>query len=89
MRHTRAHTRNRRSHHALVGKSFTTCTNCGAQHLRHHVCMGCGQYRGRVVVDVMAKKTKLLKKKADARKAKSGTSTKAEEKEEKTEKSKK
>jgi len=89
MRHTRSHTRNRRSHHALVGKSFSKCTNCGAQHLSHHVCMACGQYRGRVVVDVLAKKTKLLKKKADAKKAKTGTAVKTEEKEEKAEKKEK
>ena len=82
MRHTRAHTRNRRSHHALVGKSFSKCTECGAQHLSHHVCMACGKYRGRVVIDVLAKKTKLLKKKADAKKAKTGSAPKAEEKKE-------
>ena len=85
MRHTRAHTRNRRSHHALVGKSFSTCVDCGAQHLSHHVCMACGKYRGRVVIDVLAKKAKLLKKKADAKKAKTGTTQKAEEKAEKKE----
>ena len=81
MRHTRAHTRNRRSHHALSGKSFSKCVDCGAQHLSHHVCMTCGKYRGRVVIDVLAKKAKLLKKKADAKKAKTGTTpAKSEEK---------
>ncbi len=89
MRHTRAHTRNRRSHHALSGKSYVACADCGAQHLRHHVCMGCGKYRGRQVIDVLAKKTKLLKKKAEARKAKTGSTQKAEEKAEKEEKKEK
>lgn len=58
------------------------CADCGAQHLRHHVCMACGKYRGRVVVDVLKKKTKLLKKKADAKKAKTGTAQETKEKEE-------
>jgi hypothetical protein len=62
------------------------CADCGAQHLRHHVCMACGKYRGRVVVDVLAKKTKLLKKKAEAKKAKTGTTAKAESKKDKEEK---
>ena len=73
MRHTRAHTKNRRSHHALLGKRYMKCPSCGKDQLMHRVCLSCGKYRGRQVLDVMAKKTKLLKKKADARKAKKGT----------------
>lgn len=69
MRHTRAHTANRRSHHALKGATFSTCQKCGAKHLAHRVCMQCGTYRGRVVIDVMAKTVK-RQKKADAQKAK-------------------
>jgi hypothetical protein len=48
--------------------------------------MACGKYRGRVVVDVLARKTKLMKKKADAKKAKTGTASEPKEKAEKTEK---
>ncbi|HSE35608.1 MAG TPA: 50S ribosomal protein L32 [Candidatus Paceibacterota bacterium] len=69
MRHTRAHTANRRSHHALKGATFSTCQKCGAKHLAHRVCMQCGTYRGRVVLDVMAKTVK-RQKKAEAEKAK-------------------
>lgn len=58
MRHTRAHTANRRSHHALESARFETCKDCGAKHLMHRVCSQCGKYRGRVVVDVLKKTAK-------------------------------
>lgn len=69
MRHTRAHTANRRSHHALKGARFETCKDCGAKHLMHRACTQCGKYRGRVVLDVLKKTTK---------KAAKATTTKAE-----------
>lgn len=72
MRHTRAHTANRRSHHALKGSRFATCKDCGAKHLMHRVCMQCGKYRGRLVVDVLKKTVKQAKKqeaRKDAKKA--------------------
>lgn len=53
MRHTRAHTGNRRSHHALVAKKLATC-ECGAARLSHAACPTCGRYKGRVVVDFAA-----------------------------------
>jgi large subunit ribosomal protein L32 len=56
MRHTRGHTRNRRSHHALEAVALATCSNCGAQHRPHHMCLNCGYYKGRVVIDLLAKK---------------------------------
>ncbi len=55
MRHTSGHTRNRRSHHALKGTTVTTCTNCGAKRLPHTVCVACGYYRGRKVIDTIKK----------------------------------
>lgn len=68
MRHTRAHTGNRRSHHGLTGPRLSKCTNCSEPHLRHRACLNCGMYRGRQVVDVVAKvEKKTAKKEASAK----------------------
>ena len=56
MRHTRAHTKNRRSHHALTAPALATCAHCGAAHRPHHMCLECGFYKGRQVIDLAAKK---------------------------------
>ena len=69
MRHTRAHTKNRRSHHGLEAPTLSTCTNCGAKHRPHHMCLDCGFYNGRQVMDLEAKKEKRearMKAKAEA-----------------------
>ena len=64
MRHTRAHTANRRSHHALKTEGLSLCSKCGAPKLSHMMCKNCGTYRGREVVNVMIK----AEKKAAAKK---------------------
>ena len=56
MRHTRAHTANRRSHHALKAPTLAVCSTCGAKHRPHHACLECGFYKGRMVVDMATKK---------------------------------
>lgn len=56
MRHTRAHTKNRRSHHALKAPNVAVCKNCGAHHRPHHMCLECGFYNGRQVIDLAAQK---------------------------------
>lgn len=73
MRHTRSHTGNRRSHHALAEQKVSFCPDCGAPKLNHAVCLNCGKYKGRVVIDMnaaIAKKEKKMK----ARAAGAGTS---------------
>ncbi|NTV44460.1 MAG: 50S ribosomal protein L32 [Candidatus Yonathbacteria bacterium] len=60
MRHTRAHTGNRRSHHAISAPHISTCVHCGAPHMRHRMCPTCGTYRGHEVVDVVAKKERTI-----------------------------
>ena len=50
MRETRGHTGNRRSHHHIVAPRLCVCANCGEYHKRHHVCMHCGYYRGKLVL---------------------------------------
>ena len=69
MRHTKGHTANRRSHHALTAPRLSNCQDCGAIHLRHRMCETCGKYNGKQVVDIMAKvekKTERINKKARA-----------------------
>lgn len=66
MRHTKGHTGNRRSHHALKEPRLAKCTNCQTMHVLHTVCEQCGTYRGRKVVDVEAN----LAKKMERRKQK-------------------
>ena len=55
MRHTRAHTANRRSHHALEAANLQGCPNCGAMIHSHTACDACGMYKGKVVRKVKAK----------------------------------
>ena len=69
MRHTKGHTRNRRSHHALTAPRISNCADCGAAHLRHKVCETCGKYRGKQIIDVVAKiEKKNTRMKAKAKK---------------------
>lgn len=70
MRHTKSHTKNRRSHHALKGTSFFKCENCKELKRSHTVCASCGFYRGNKVLDLV-KKTEKKQKKAKAKKAES------------------
>lgn len=64
MRHTRAHTANRRSHHALKSKGIATDKETGTPHLRHRVSLATGKYRGRQVLDIVSKVEKKQKKAA-------------------------
>ena len=72
MRHTRSHTANRRSHHALKAKNLSKCSNCGEMHISHTVCEKCGMYRGRKVIDLV-KKVEKKQKKVKAKTAAKGT----------------
>ena len=63
MRHTRAHTGNRRSHHALKGKALTKDTQTQSVHLRHRVDPKTGMYRGKKIIDIVKK---VMKKKDSA-----------------------
>ncbi|MEI8249384.1 MAG: 50S ribosomal protein L32 [Candidatus Taylorbacteria bacterium] len=61
MRATRSHRNNRRSHHALDAMRTSKCQQCGAAHRSHAICMNCGTYNGRKVLDVTAKVAKKAK----------------------------
>lgn len=68
MRHTRSHTKNRRSHHALAKPALSKDEN-GEAHLRHRVSKVTGIYRGRKVLDNLKKLEKKAKKSSEAQNA--------------------
>lgn len=68
MRATRSHRNNRRSHHALIAVRVSKCSNCGAAHKSHAICMNCGWYNGRKVIDLAAKALKKANKKTEVKK---------------------
>lgn len=49
MRHTKSHTRNRRSHHAIKHGGVSVCPECGAAKMAHRACASCGMYRGKKI----------------------------------------
>jgi len=55
----------RRLHHALKEPSLTKCPKCGVLRLSHTVCHSCGYYKGREVIDVLAKLDKKERKKKE------------------------
>lgn len=61
MRHTRAHTGNRRSHHALKNPAITADKE-GAIHLRHRASKANGKYKGITVIDTTKKAARKEKK---------------------------
>ena len=68
MRATRSHRNNRRSHHALDAARMAKCSKCSAMYQSHHICMTCGTYNGRTIIDLTAKIAAKTKK-ANAKKA--------------------
>jgi len=62
MRHTKSHTKNRRSHHALKSTGLIKCDNCKNFKKSHTVCSSCGFYRGVKVLDLVKKLEKKQKK---------------------------
>ncbi len=61
-RRTKSKQGHRRSHLGIAKKTLTTCSNCGKVKSPHHVCQNCGQYKGRQVIDVLAKLSKRERK---------------------------
>ncbi|MCG6892863.1 MAG: 50S ribosomal protein L32 [Desulfobacteraceae bacterium] len=41
----------RRAHQKLAGPNLSECPQCGEKKLPHHACPGCGDYKGRTVVE--------------------------------------
>lgn len=85
MRHTRGHTANRRSHHALTEPALGTCEKCGTAQLRHTMCANCGNYRGRAVRDMSTKQTKRMERIAAKKAALTGHTSSKKDKDDKEE----
>ncbi len=71
MRHTRAHTANRRSHHALKNMRLSV-TKEGTAHPRHRVVLDGSTYRGRSVMDKTTARALRAKKASTRRERESG-----------------
>lgn len=61
-RHTKSRRNRRRSHHALKKIGLALCVKCNSPILSHTVCQNCGVYKGREIIDVLAKLTKKERK---------------------------
>lgn len=59
-RRTKSSKKRRASHFALKKKSLTTCAKCGKPIMPHYACSFCGAYKGKEVVKVKSKSSKLL-----------------------------
>lgn len=65
MRHTRSKTRMRRSHHALKPLNLDSCPKCKEPKLPHIICENCGEYKGKMIIDVLAKLDKKTRKRKE------------------------
>lgn len=64
-RHTKSRRDKKRSHHALKERDISLCPKCSNPVLPHRLCLNCGAYAGREVIDVLAKLDKKERKKKE------------------------
>lgn len=69
-RHTKSRRNKRRAHHALGKTKLSVCPKCKEPILPHHFCPFCGTYKGKEVIDILAKLTKKERKKKEKEMAK-------------------
>lgn len=51
-RKSKRRTRNRRAQFRATTPTYATCPRCHEAIQPHHVCPNCGQYKGRIAVEV-------------------------------------
>ncbi len=61
-RRTKSKQGHRRSHLSLKKVTLSKCKRCGNSIMPHQTCKNCGTYKGRQIIDVMAKLSKREKK---------------------------
>ena len=64
-KHTKSRRDKGRMHLFLEKAALVLCPKCGKQTRPHTVCFNCGYYKGKQVIDVMAKLTKKERKKKE------------------------
>lgn len=64
-RHTKSKRDMRRGHLVLKFKNLSQCSKCGKNVLPHNMCENCGTYKGREVVNVLAKLEKRERKRKE------------------------
>jgi len=69
-KHTKTRRNKRRANKSLKKINFSFCPKCKEPILPHHFCPFCGTYKGKEVVDVMAKLNKKERKKKEKEMAK-------------------
>lgn len=62
-RHTKSRRNNRRMHLFIKSPILSICSKCKKEKLPHRTCQYCGYYKGKEVVNVMAKLDKKEQKK--------------------------
>jgi large subunit ribosomal protein L32 len=78
-KHTKSHRNNRRMNIFITPPSFSKCPKCGKIVLPHAICWNCGYYKGREVINVLAKLEKKERKQRE-KEIKSQEGQKQEEK---------
>lgn len=63
--HTRSRRNKGRSHMALKKIQLVNCRKCHKPNLPHQICLNCGFYNDREIIDVLAKLTKKERKKKE------------------------
>ena len=65
MRHTRSHTKNRRSHHALENPTLSKDKAKGGVHMRHRASAVTGTYKGLEIKSLQKKINRSIKRREE------------------------